>query len=61
MKKLYNPLILKPGVAALSSVRKVVSNAMAHHGVLDERIDFLQKPFSINAFLEMARVVLDRA
>jgi PAS domain S-box-containing protein len=36
------------------------ANVIAHHGILDENIDFLQKPFSIKTLLQMVRSVLDR-
>ncbi len=36
------------------------ANVIAHHGILDEDIHFLQKPFSIKTLLQMMRSVLDR-
>jgi DNA-binding NtrC family response regulator len=36
------------------------ANVIAHHGIIDEGLDFLQKPFSVKALLEMVRDVLDR-
>ncbi|MCF7797090.1 MAG: PAS domain S-box protein [Lentisphaeria bacterium] len=35
-------------------------NAIVHHGVLEENVDFIQKPFGPNQLLEMVRRVLDR-
>ncbi len=35
------------------------ANVIAHHGVLDEGIEFLKKPFSVQALLERVRDVLD--
>jgi len=35
------------------------ANVIAHHGVLDEGIHFLQKPFSVKALAEKVREVLD--
>ena len=35
------------------------ADIIAHHGVLDENIDFLQKPFSVQTLLEKVRDVLD--
>uniref|UniRef100_A0A7C5EPD1 histidine kinase n=1 Tax=Desulfobacca acetoxidans TaxID=60893 RepID=A0A7C5EPD1_9BACT len=35
-------------------------NAIVHNGVLDDSVDFLQKPFRITALLEKIREILDR-
>lgn len=35
------------------------ANVIAHHGILDKGIDFLQKPFSVQTLLEKIRDVLD--
>ena len=35
-------------------------NAIVHHGVLEEGIDFIQKPFSVDALARKVREVLDR-
>jgi PAS domain S-box-containing protein len=35
------------------------ADVIAHHGVLDEGIDFLQKPFSVKTLAEKVREVLD--
>ncbi|MGC8494170.1 MAG: PAS domain S-box protein [Syntrophobacteraceae bacterium] len=35
------------------------ANVIAHHGVLDEGIEFLQKPFSVRTLTEKVRDVLD--
>ncbi|MCC6142796.1 MAG: response regulator, partial [Candidatus Hydrogenedentes bacterium] len=37
------------------------ANVIAHHGVLDAGVDFLQKPFSIANLTGKVREVLDRA
>jgi hypothetical protein len=34
-------------------------NVIAYHGVLDEGIVFLQKPFTVQSLLEKVRVVLE--
>jgi PAS domain S-box-containing protein len=36
------------------------ANVIAHHGVLEEGIDFLQKPFSVHTLASKVRGVLDR-
>ncbi len=36
------------------------SNVIAHHGVLEEGIEFLQKPFTRRALLERVRSILDQ-
>jgi YesN/AraC family two-component response regulator len=35
------------------------TNVIAHHGVLDEGVAFIQKPFSMQALAEKVRGVLD--
>jgi two-component system, cell cycle sensor histidine kinase and response regulator CckA len=35
------------------------TNVIAHHGVLDEEVSFLQKPFSIKTLAEKVRQLLD--
>ena len=37
------------------------ANVIAHHGVLDEGLNFIQKPFSKRALAEKVREVMDRA
>ncbi|MCF7901916.1 MAG: PAS domain S-box protein, partial [Candidatus Marinimicrobia bacterium] len=36
-------------------------NAIVHHGVLEDNVNFIQKPFGPNQLLEMVRRVLDRS
>jgi DNA-binding response OmpR family regulator len=36
------------------------SNVIAHHGVLDEGVCFLQKPFTMHELALRVREVLDR-
>jgi len=35
------------------------SNVVAHHGILDEGVNFLEKPFGLRSLLERVREVLD--
>ncbi|MHC1728167.1 MAG: PAS domain S-box protein [Syntrophobacteraceae bacterium] len=49
---------LKPDLKSIF-MSGYTANVIAHHGVLDEDIDFLQKPFSVQALLEKVRDVLD--
>jgi len=37
------------------------SNVIAHHGVLDDGVAFIQKPFSMADMTEKVRNVLDKA
>jgi DNA-binding response OmpR family regulator len=34
-------------------------DVIAHHGILEEGVDFIQKPFSINILTDRLRKVLD--
>ena len=36
-------------------------NAIAHHGILEEGIDYIQKPFTVDGLGKKIREVLDRA
>lgn len=55
--------------AALSAIQPTIrvlymsgytGNLISHHGVLEEGVDFIQKPFSLPVFLRKVREVLDR-
>jgi CheY-like chemotaxis protein len=35
------------------------SNVIAHHGVLDQKVDFVQKPFTVQSLSEKVRQALD--
>ncbi len=50
---------LCPGVKTLF-MSGYTANVIAHHGVLEEGMDFIQKPFSMNELGIKIRVVLDR-
>ena len=49
---------LKPDLKSIF-MSGYTANVIAHHGVIDGGIEFLQKPFSIHALLEKVRDVLD--
>ncbi len=49
----------QPGLKVLF-VSGYTSNIMAHHGVLDEGVEFLEKPFSRQDLLHRVRDLLDR-
>ncbi|MFZ3048748.1 MAG: PAS domain S-box protein [Desulfatirhabdiaceae bacterium] len=49
---------IKPKIQTLF-MSGYTANVIAHHGVLDEGINFLQKPFSIKTMVEKVREVLD--
>jgi DNA-binding NtrC family response regulator len=48
----------KPGIRTLF-MSGYTANVIAHHGVLDPDVNFLQKPFLIKMLLETVRKVLD--
>jgi PAS domain S-box-containing protein len=50
---------LHPGLKCLF-MSGYTANTIAHHGVLDEGIHFLQKPFSVKTLAEKVRMVLDQ-
>ncbi len=49
---------VKPGFKCIF-MSGYTANVIAHHGVLDEGIEFLQKPFSVRTLAEKVREVLD--
>lgn len=51
-------VILKPDLKGIF-MSGYTANVIAHHGILDEGVSFLQKPFSVQALLEKVRDVLD--
>jgi two-component system, cell cycle sensor histidine kinase and response regulator CckA len=52
-------LALRPGICVLF-MSGYTSNVIAHHGVLEEGVQFLQKPFSVADLASKVREVLDR-
>ena len=54
-----NVLPLHPGAKCLY-MSGYTANVIAHHGVVDEGVNFLQKPFSMKDLTAMVRDVLDR-
>ncbi|MDR3555753.1 MAG: PAS domain S-box protein [Syntrophobacteraceae bacterium] len=58
-KDLRDKLVgLNPGLKSIF-MSGYTANVIAHHGILDENIDFLQKPFSVQTLLEKVRNVLE--
>lgn len=63
MPEMNGPLLeekiraLYPGIKCLF-MSGYTDNVIAHHGVLDEGVNFLQKPFSMEALAEKVRAVL---
>ncbi len=49
---------IKPDLKCLF-ISGYTANVIAHHGILEEGIDFLAKPFSVNSLTERVRKVLD--
>ena len=49
---------VKPGFKSVF-MSGYTANVIAHHGIVEEGVDFLQKPFSVQALLEKVRNVLD--
>jgi FixJ family two-component response regulator len=50
---------MRPGLKTLF-VSGYTSDIIAHHGVLDRGVEFLEKPFSREGLLRRVREVLDR-
>ena len=52
--------VLRPGLPTLF-ISGYTSNVIAHHGVLNEGVQFLEKPFTAPELLARVRGVLDKA
>ena len=58
-RELYEQVsAIRPGLKVIY-MSGHTENAIAHHGVLDSGIAFIQKPFSTEAILQKIRQVLD--
>jgi DNA-binding NtrC family response regulator len=58
-KALYERVVeMEPGIKVLY-MSGYAENVITHHGVLDEQVAFIQKPFSIHELLATVREVLD--
>jgi two-component system cell cycle sensor histidine kinase/response regulator CckA len=58
-RELYQQLsTAKPGMRVLY-MSGYTDEVIAHHGVLDEGVSFIQKPFSMDALSRKVRQVLD--
>ena len=49
---------VRPGIVALF-MSGYTNDVIAHHGVLEEGMNFLQKPFTIHSLTQKVRQVLD--
>jgi len=50
---------IKPGIKCLYT-SGYTANVIAHHGVLDEGVNFLEKPFSLSELALRVRHALER-
>ncbi len=58
-KELYGKVAEKHPAIRVLYMSGYTDNVIAHHGVLDEGVDFIQKPFTIRALAEKVREVID--
>ena len=64
MPEMNGPELAKALAALHPGMRRLfasgyTANVIAHHGVLDEGVSFIQKPFSLQVFAAKVREVLD--
>ena len=60
-KELYNKMAEKAPDLKVLYMSGYTDNVIAHHGVLDEGVHFIQKPFTNQALLMKVRQVLDQS
>ena len=59
-RKLSDALLeLRPDISTLF-VSGYTSNVIAHHGVLEENVEFLEKPYSRRNLLQRVRDILNK-
>jgi len=54
-----NLKVMRPGIKALF-MSGYTENAIVHHGVLDPRFAFIEKPFSLQDLIRKVRDILDK-
>ena len=59
-KELYNKMAEKMPDLRVLYMSGYTDNVIAHHGILDEGVHFIQKPFTNQALLTKVRQVLDQ-
>jgi DNA-binding NtrC family response regulator len=50
---------IRPGIKVLY-MSGYTDNAIAHHGILDKGMNFIQKPFTVDGLARKVREVLDK-